>query len=82
MSRMRGATAAGPTRADLRAIEREWPVIAAELAVVDAEIAAARTCDVDVSSELGRRRMRRAHAGLVRTIAAETRRGGHLDGAA
>jgi hypothetical protein len=31
----------GPSAADLAAIDREWPLIEAELAVVDAEIAAA-----------------------------------------
>ena len=31
----------GPTVADLEAIEAEWPLIAAELALVDAEVLAA-----------------------------------------
>ena len=47
-----------PSHRELRAIEAAWPVIAAELAVVDAEVAAARSGDEQ--SELGRRRLRRA----------------------
>jgi hypothetical protein len=79
MSRQR-STDREPLARDLRAIEREWPVIAAELAVVDAEIAAARAGDT--SSELGRRRLRRAHAHLTRVVTSEIRRGGDLGGAA
>ena len=70
-----------PTRQELQAIEAEWPLIAAELAVVDAEIAAARAGD-DMT-ELGRRRMRRAQARLTRQIAADAAYcGGPLDGVA
>jgi uncharacterized protein DUF6284 len=67
-----------PTRADLRRIEDEWPLIEAELAVVDAEIAAARLGD-DMS-ELGRRRVRRAQARLTTQMVESTRRAGDLDG--
>ncbi|MDO5698144.1 MAG: DUF6284 family protein [Dermatophilus congolensis] len=36
----------GPTATDLAAIEAEWPIIAAELAVVDAECRLASSPDV------------------------------------
>jgi len=70
-----------PTREELRAIEAEWPLIAAELAVVDAEIAVLQSpygwC------ELARRRLRRAQAQLNRQIAADAARfTGPLDGVA
>jgi hypothetical protein len=42
MNRTLSAVQDEPTDADLAAIEAEWPLIAAELAVVDAEIAAAQ----------------------------------------
>jgi hypothetical protein len=58
-----------PTASDLQEIEAEWPLIAAELAVVDAEIAAARAGDE--MTELDRRRMRRATARLTRRIVAD-----------
>jgi hypothetical protein len=69
-----------PTPAELDAIEAEWPLIAAELAVVDAEIAAARSGDT--ITELDRRRMRRAQTQLTRQIKADSRRGTSLDGVA
>jgi hypothetical protein len=47
-----------PTAADLTAIEAEWPVMAAELAVVDAEIAALSVASSP--SPLDWRRIRRA----------------------
>jgi hypothetical protein len=56
-----------PTGRDLQAIEEEWPVIAAELAVLDAEIANLMTGEE--SSPLSRRRLRRAQARLTRLIA-------------
>jgi hypothetical protein len=59
-----------PTRRELRAIEAEWPLIAAELAVVEAECAALQTGEE--SSELDRRRLRRAQSRLTRRIAAGT----------
>jgi hypothetical protein len=70
-----------PTASELRDIENEWPLIAAELAVVDAEVAALQTgtefCELD------RRRLRRAQAQLTRQIAADAARcGGPLDGVA
>jgi hypothetical protein len=56
-----------PTTADLRAIEAEWPLIAAELAIVNAEIVTARVGDG--GDELSRRRSRREAARLLRTLA-------------
>jgi hypothetical protein len=50
----------GPSDADLAAIEAEWPVLAAELDLVDAEIDAVRR-----PSHTARVRVRRAEAGLV-----------------
>jgi hypothetical protein len=47
----------GPTDAELEAIEAEWPSIEADLAVVDAWIAA--TVAVPVRDELASRRARR-----------------------
>jgi len=68
-----------PTARELRAIEAEWPLIAAELAVLDAEITELVTGD---SSELTRRRVRRAKAQLSRRIAAVAAADGSLGGAA
>lgn len=77
---LRTSEVTGPTDRELRAIEAEWPVIAAELAVVDAEIAAARAGDA--LDELDRRRMHRANARLTREIAASAGRVRDLGGAA
>jgi Family of unknown function (DUF6284) len=57
-----------PTAADLAAIEREWPLIAAELALLDAEIATL-VAGVGVSA-LERRRVRRAEARVMRAATA------------
>jgi hypothetical protein len=79
-----------PTAAGLAAIEREWPLIAAELDLVDAEVTA--LCAGERLSELDRRRLRRAeHRVLVARralttgpVSATTRTvtGPHLGGAA
>lgn len=69
-----------PTARELRAIDAEWPVIAAELEVLDAVIAALNTGEE--SCELDRRRLRRAQARLSRQVTAHVRRMGPLDGAA
>jgi hypothetical protein len=69
-----------PTGGELLAIEAEWPRIAAELAVLDAEIAAMQPGAE--SSELSRRRLRRAQAQLTRQIAADARREDEIGGAA
>ncbi|GGK32429.1 hypothetical protein GCM10010124_26510 [Pilimelia terevasa] len=57
----------GPTTAELEEIEAEWPLIAAELEVVDAECAMARTGS---PSELDHRRLRRARDRVLREAAA------------
>ncbi|PPK90839.1 hypothetical protein CLV92_12214 [Kineococcus xinjiangensis] len=50
----------GPTTAELTAIQEEWPLIAAEVELVDAESALLRAASA--SCELARRRVRRAEA--------------------
>lgn len=63
---------AEPTTAELAEIEREWPLIAAELDLLDAEIAVLSA--EGRASKLDRRRVRRAeHRVLVvgRELAAE-----------
>ncbi len=45
----------GPSQTEPRGIETEWPLSAAEIGVVDAEIALAVTRDD--ASEIGRRRL-------------------------
>jgi Family of unknown function (DUF6284) len=62
----------GPTPADLADIDEEWPLIAAELALVDAEIAA--MCAIGGPSELDRRRIRRAEADVARQAIAHAAR--------
>jgi hypothetical protein len=54
-----------PTAAELAAIEREWPLIEAEIDLVDAET---RTADPD-ASPLDWRRLRRAEARVLREAA-------------
>lgn len=59
---------AGPTPAELAAIEREWPLIEAELALLDAEI---RVLTADGGpTVLDWRRLRRAEARVLREAAA------------
>jgi hypothetical protein len=61
-----------PTAAELAAIEREWPLIAAELAVVDAEVTIA---DADgEASELNMRRLRHAEQAVSHLAARPVRR--------
>ncbi|KDA44973.1 hypothetical protein BMG523Draft_00098 [Frankia sp. BMG5.23] len=50
MSRRSADTWRDPTRAELAAIEREWPAIAADLAALDAEIAAILTADTPAAA--------------------------------
>lgn len=59
---------AGPSAADLANIEREWPLIDAELALLDAEIIA--LYDDDGPSSLDWRRIRRAEQRVMREAAA------------
>jgi hypothetical protein len=54
-----------PTVADLAAIEAEWPLISAELDVLDAEITILST---KRPTALDWRRLRRAEAGLIRAF--------------
>jgi hypothetical protein len=71
ITRKEPATADRPTRRDLAAIEAEWPVIEAELDVLDVEITSLQTGDE--SSELTRRRLRRAQNHLTSVIANHAR---------
>jgi hypothetical protein len=59
----------GPTPADLDAIETEWPLIAAELDVLDAEITIINAADRGGPSSLDWRRLRRAEARVTRVAA-------------
>jgi hypothetical protein len=67
-----GAAVQGPSAAELAEIEREWPLIAAELDLLDAEIAVLSA--VGRVSKLDRRRVRRAARRVLevsRELAAE-----------
>jgi hypothetical protein len=66
--------------ADLSAIADEWPLIAAELDVLDAEIALIYAEDRGGPTVLDWRRLRRAEARVVRAAATATRPPGHVDG--
>lgn len=59
----------GPTVADLAAIEAEWPLIAAELDVLDAEITLIYATDHGGPTALDWRRLRRAEARVTRVAA-------------
>lgn len=59
----------GPSTADLDAIEAEWPLIAAELDVLDAEIAIINAADRGGPTVLDWRRLRRAENNVIRTAA-------------
>lgn len=58
-----------PTAADLAAIESEWPLIAAELDLLDAEITLLYAEDRGGPSEFDWRRKRRAEARVTRAAA-------------
>lgn len=58
-----------PTPADLAAIESEWPLIAAELDLLDAEITLLYAEDRGGPSEFDWRRKRRAEARVTRAAA-------------
>jgi len=60
---------AGPSPADLAAIEHEWPLIAAELDVLDAEIAVLNADEHGGPSPLDWRRLRRATARVTKVAA-------------
>ncbi|WBC17737.1 DUF6284 family protein [Micromonospora sp. WMMA1998] len=63
------AVATAPTAADLAAIDTEWPLIAAELDVLDAEITMLYAEDHGGPSPLDWRRLRRAEARVTRAAA-------------
>ncbi|PSK61951.1 hypothetical protein B0E53_06141 [Micromonospora sp. MH33] len=65
---------AEPTAADLATIETEWPLIAAELDVLDAEITLIYAEDHGGPSPLDWRRLRRAEARVTRAAADLTTR--------
>ncbi|RBJ04498.1 hypothetical protein DRA43_13760 [Micromonospora provocatoris] len=65
---------AEPTAADLTAIDTEWPLIAAELDVLDAEITMLYAEDHGGPSPLDWRRLRRAEARVTRAAADLTAR--------
>ncbi|MEU1883933.1 DUF6284 family protein [Micromonospora rifamycinica] len=58
-----------PSAADLAAIDVEWPVIAAELDVLDAEISLFYADDRGGPSPLDWRRLRRAESRVTRVAA-------------
>ncbi|MEV4466373.1 DUF6284 family protein [Micromonospora echinofusca] len=60
---------AEPTAADLAAIDAEWPLIAAELDVLDAEITMLYAEDHGGPTALDWRRLRRAEARVTRAAA-------------
>jgi hypothetical protein len=62
-----------PSHEDLLAIEREWPLIEAEMALLDAEIHVLTT---DQPCELDGRRVRRAEARVAREAIAFAARSG------
>ncbi|MBQ1048519.1 hypothetical protein KBX50_08605 [Micromonospora sp. C51] len=60
---------AEPTAADLAAIDTEWPLIAAELDVLDAQITMLYAEDHGGPTTLDWRRLRRAEARVTRAAA-------------
>ncbi|MFU8854328.1 DUF6284 family protein [Micromonospora sp. SL1-18] len=68
------AVTAEPTATDLAAIESEWPLIAAELDVLDAEITMLNAEDHGGPTALDWRRLRRAEARVTRAAADLTTR--------
>ena len=68
MSKLRRITDE-PSEADLVAIEAEWPLIAAELDMLDAEIAIINAADRGGPTVLDWRRLRRAEAHVTRVAA-------------
>ncbi|WP_435826255.1 DUF6284 family protein [Micromonospora carbonacea] len=67
-----------PTVADLAAIEQEWPLIAADLDLLDAEIAMLYAADDGGPTALDWRRLRRAEARVTRAAAEVTARPAHV----
>ncbi len=69
MKRHLVAVTVEPTAADLAAIETEWPLIAAELDLLDAEITMLYAEDHGGPTVLDWRRLRRAETRVTRTAA-------------
>ena len=67
--RKRLARVDGPSSTDLTAIESEWPLIAAELDVLDAEIALLYAEDRGGPTPMDWHRLRRAEARVTKTAA-------------
>jgi hypothetical protein len=59
----------GPSLADLAAIDTEWPLIEAHLAVLDAEITMLYAADHGGPTPMDWRRLRRAEAAVTRAAA-------------
>ncbi|MEU8051788.1 DUF6284 family protein [Micromonospora haikouensis] len=70
--------AMGPAAADLAAIEQEWPLIAADLDLLDAEIAMLYAADDGGPTALDWRRLRRAEARVIRAAAEVAARPAHV----
>nr|QLK01302.1 hypothetical protein HZU44_08695 [Micromonospora carbonacea] len=70
----------GPSVSDLAAIEAEWPLIAAELDLLDAEISLIYAEDHGGPSPLDWRRLRRAEARVTRTATTTVRPSWSADG--
>ncbi|WP_320069028.1 DUF6284 family protein [Micromonospora sp. RTGN7] len=67
-----------PSTEDLAAIDREWPLIAAELDLVDAEITMLYAEDNGGPSALDWRRLRRAESRVTRAAAEVAARPAHV----
>jgi hypothetical protein len=67
--RKRLARIDGPSSTDLAAIESEWPLIAAELDVLDAEISLLYAEDRGGPTPMDWRRLRRAEARVTKSAA-------------
>lgn len=70
----------GPSPVDLAAIDVEWPLIAAELDLLDAEISLLYAVDHGGPSPLDWRRVRRAEARVTRAATSAVRPPWHTDG--
>ncbi|MFI6163983.1 DUF6284 family protein [Micromonospora haikouensis] len=70
--------AMGPAAADLAAIEQEWPLIAANLDLLDAEIAMLYAADDGGPTALDWRRLRRAESRVTRAAAEVAARPAHV----
>ncbi|WP_416902036.1 DUF6284 family protein [Micromonospora echinospora] len=70
----------GPSAVDLAVVEQEWPLIAAELDVLDAEISLLYAVDHGGPTVLDWRRVRRAEARVTRAAAEGVRPPWSADG--